>query len=710
MRDAVRSPALGEFQFRFAVLADTHINPTDGESPSPWLTNRHANARSRAVVSEINRYEPAFTIHLGDIVHPVPSQPTYSEAARRARNVLDLLDSPLHCVPGNHDMGDKFVEWAPAVVVNEPFLDVYESHFGKDFYAFEYQGCRFLVLNSQVFNSGLTREDDQWRWLEAELAAGDASRTFLFSHYPPYVADPGEIEHYDNMGEPARGRLLGLAEKHGVTAVFAGHVHNYFYDRLGDCDLYVLPAVSAVRHDYSELFATPPTDGDHGRDDNAKLGFFVVDVYERDHVAHFVRSYGATPENGRSFRLAAAHSRLRLPCPVGIDMRHSWGRSVEISYQGVVDEFYRKRARNDYALAALWEIGVRALRVPIGDLLDDEVRPRMEMLTALGHEFTVFAFGIPDTASTVVLDRYRHLVHALEVIVPVAGLEEALIEAEALRKQTGANVLVSKLRSSAEAKAEGARYTHFIGHGFGEADHALLADMVARAPDAVGGAVFRAEAGSNVTARITAAADWATRVGRRALVHVTLADENPAQRADDDLATANRVAETLLSAHVHAGTCEVVLDTFADMDRGYFPRNGLLDRLYNPRLASRVFGALQRVLVDVESLTGSADGQGGINARPIEGFGKSVVAANEHDRVWLLLPTGDADLASVDFAGAVGAPRAIDLGSGMELACEWRGGAEKTLQLAGRPAWPWDAPLVVVEDLTGSRVRGYPGD
>lgn len=702
-RGVLASPELGAFQFRFAVLADTHINPTDDESPSPWLTNRHANARSRAVVQEINRYEPAFTVHLGDIVHPVPSQPTYAEAAAQAKSVLDLLESPIHCVPGNHDMGDKYVEWAPAVVVNEPFLDAYESHFGKDFYAFEHEGCRFLVLNSQVFNSGLARESEQWRWLEAELAAGDASRTFLFSHYPPYVADPGEIEHYDNMGEPARGRLLRLTEQHGVAAVFAGHVHNYFYDRLGDCDFYVLPAVSAVRHDYSELFGAPPTDGDHGRDDNAKLGFFVVDVYEWDHVAHFVRSHGATTDNGRSFRPAVVHSRLRHPCPVGIDMRHSWGRTVEIAYQGVVDEFYRKRARNDYALAALWEIGVRSLRVPISDLLDDEVRRRMEVLSELGHDFIVFVFGIPDAGAVAMLDRHRHLVQALEVIVNVTGLDDVLADVEAIRERTGVTVFLSKLRSSADARAEGARYTHFISHGFGESDHEFLSELVTLAPDSVGGAVFRVEAGSSVSARVVAAAAWAVRASRRALVHVTLADENPARRADDDLATANRVAEALLSAHVHAGRCVVVLDTFADMDRGYFPRNGLVDRLYNPRLASKVFGSLQRVLLDLESLTG-------VEERSIVGFGKVVSAWNDRERIWLLLPEQAASLDAVAFDAAAGVPRAVDLGSGGIWACSWLGEGAKSLQFHERPTGRLDGPLLVIASASGSVVRGYPED
>ena len=38
------------------------------------------------------------------------------------------------------------------------------------------------------------------------------------------------------------------------------------------------------------------------------------------------------------------------------------------------------------------------------------------------------------------------------------------------------------------------------------------------------------------------------------------------------------------------------LDTFVDHDRGYYPRNGLLDRRYNPRLGYYVFRHLQRAL------------------------------------------------------------------------------------------------------------------
>jgi len=34
----------GQRILRFAAIADTHLGPVDGVSPSPWLTNRHASS------------------------------------------------------------------------------------------------------------------------------------------------------------------------------------------------------------------------------------------------------------------------------------------------------------------------------------------------------------------------------------------------------------------------------------------------------------------------------------------------------------------------------------------------------------------------------------------------------------------------------------------------------------------------------------------
>jgi hypothetical protein len=57
----------------------------------------------------------------------------------------------------------------------------------------------------------------------------------------------------------------------------------------------------------------------------------------------------------------------------------------------------------------------------------------------------------------------------------------------------------------------------------------------------------------------------------------------------------NLIAETLFAANYMSGVA-VYLDSFVDHDRGYYPRNSLLDRRYNPRPASYVFRNIQRAL------------------------------------------------------------------------------------------------------------------
>ncbi len=67
----------GKRVLRFALIADSHLNPTNQENTSPWETNHLANQRNKVVVKAINKIEPAFTIHLGDVVHPLPCTEQY---------------------------------------------------------------------------------------------------------------------------------------------------------------------------------------------------------------------------------------------------------------------------------------------------------------------------------------------------------------------------------------------------------------------------------------------------------------------------------------------------------------------------------------------------------------------------------------------------------------------------------------------------------
>ncbi|MFD2435085.1 hypothetical protein [Modicisalibacter luteus] len=107
------------------------------------------------------------------------------------------------------------------------------------------------------------------------------------------------------------------------------------------------------------------------------------------------------------------------------------------------------------------------------------------------------------------------------------------------------------------------------------------------ADQVIDGVVFRVAAGDSICQRTAAASTWAKVNDKRVILHVTLANDNPAQIADDEVATANRVAASLMTGYAHASECSLYFDTLADMDRGYFPRFGLVDRRYNPRLAGK---------------------------------------------------------------------------------------------------------------------------
>lgn len=593
---------LGRYLFSIAVIADTHMNEVEYGSSSPYECNRIANARTRYVIERLNQIDPVLTIHLGDLVHPVPSMPTYAQAADNFKRLTAALRSPLHLVAGNHDVGDKPVAWAPAGIVNDAALALWREHFGDHYYAVDVRGLHVVVVDAQIINSGLRAEAEQRAWLERDLAAHAGQRTFLCLHYPPYVSDPDESESYDNLAEPGRGWLLGLIETHRPEAVFCGHVHNFWYNRHGASECYVLPSTAFVRQDYSELVRVPPADG-HGRDEGAKLGFFVVRIYEHGHVCHVERTYGRGLDPGQMLppappRLTALHSIENRRAPVGVDLRHPWTEMVEIPPTGALDEFERKRARNDYPLMALWEMGLRKLRVPFQDLEDPRTRARMRELRRLGHAFTVYTLEVPTGRARDLLLEHHELIDAWEVVCSWPDVARTVEALASVKDKVPLVALLSKLRTKEDVRREGSRYYHFINHGFLPEEREPLEAFRASGEDAgvVDGFVFRVVRQTSPWTAI--AAVQAAGLGRRASVHVRMASTNPAETFTDDAANANRVAETLAAALCGGGPAEVdvFLDTFADIDRGYFVRHGLVDRRFNPRLASHVVRYLHAAL------------------------------------------------------------------------------------------------------------------
>ncbi len=598
--DATSKRPQGGCLFSFVVVADTHVNESDQTTRSPFASNLQTNQRARHVFREIAAMDPApdFVVHLGDMVHPMPYVPGYEEAAARFKDIVGLVSVPVHLVPGNHDIGEKNLDGVSGEIVCDEYIEKYQRIFGRDYYAFEHGHAKFIVINALLFNSGLPAEQYQKEWLDREIAGG--KRVFVFTHYPPFLRKPDEAGMYDTIDEPARSWLLDRFRRDNVEAVFCGHVHNFWYDVIGRAELYLLPSTAFLRHDYTEFYHIHPGE-EHGRGDKEKLGYFVVDVHERGHVAHLIRTHGEglaaneTPPRGR--RTRKVHTKTSPSRNFGVEMRHAWAEVVQIPCTGGIEEFGRKLARNDYQLMALWEMGLRSLKVPEQDLNDPETAARARLMSDVGHDFIVTAFGVPSEAFAKLLTASGVNVSAIEVNLPLQKFLRSLEEVGRLRKATSAKILFCKLRTSEDAHFDSQHFSDFVQTGLRLPELQSLQDQIAAwvREGTVDGVTVRIDRGVDIVAASSQLNRIAEATGCEILASVKLSHKSLADLVDDDPDTARMAAEAFIASRT-SNRVRYVFDTFMDIDRGYFPRKGFIDRRFNPRPAGLAVASLISIL------------------------------------------------------------------------------------------------------------------
>ncbi len=184
---AFKTPA-GEV-FSFAVIGD----------------NRDGNDVYRRLLSRLNQVNPAFVINGGDLV-PSGTAEEYGEFLRDSAN----LSVPYYTVLGNHD-------------IQHDGRGLYNSLLAPNYYAFIWGNCQFLILDDA--DGGM--DETQFEWLEDRLEHRTTKHLFLILHRPPF--DPRPAQRHA-MNSPSLGeRLMALAAKYRVSAVFAAHIHLYWH-------------------------------------------------------------------------------------------------------------------------------------------------------------------------------------------------------------------------------------------------------------------------------------------------------------------------------------------------------------------------------------------------------------------------------------------------------------------------------------------------
>jgi len=563
-----------ETGWRFAVIADSHVEP-DIAAP--------ANLRLGAVVDAIAKRKPDFVLHLGDVVHPLPSSPRAAPARLAADALLARLRCPLLLIPGNHDIGDKPLETSPAAMVSDATRTHWTQSHGADFRLFDHRDRRFVLINAAALNGSTTADHDLDDLLTRAGSDLGGRNIVLASHYPLFLDTVDEPSHYDNIGPPARDRLLAFCRDQRVEAAFSGHIHNFLYRTIGGTRLLGAPSTAFLRRDFSELAHVAPL-AEHGREDPAKLGFFWVEALPDELV---VRLVSLEDLDEFSTGQVQGYRRREAPVPLGVNLRHDWAKVAELPFNPPTDTFWRKRVRDDYTLDALLRLGLRDLRIPATDLLDAEKRQRFEELSWLGFRFTLFLAPSWPRRLLEVLDAHGPGIDTLECIVRGTGT----VAFEPLLPLAGRHGFALALGPLLAPDFIEAKTAHQVRYGFSVACDASARTAAAALSHLPGrrGMVFSVPMNEFGAEEAQTVAAYAAGVGIEPTVLLERAAPDMVA-LDDDRVLPQRVAGILALARAHPDL-RLVLDSFMSVDRGYHVRSGLVDRRFNLTAAGKVLRA-----------------------------------------------------------------------------------------------------------------------
>ncbi len=385
---------LEEPLFQYVVVADSHDKlPTAAVDPE-FPSRQWQHDRVTTLLALLHRLPADFLIHLGDLVQEYPETKSFPETFRAAVKAFHELPMPIHHVAGNHDVGDKPDRTMPTHPASEESLAYYHEVCGRSWYRIDREDCALLVINSQILDSGMPAENEQRLWLESELSNSAGKRVLLFLHLPLYLGNSNEpaTGNYDVLGNPSRRWLLDLIAKHDVSMVSGAHVHFAFFDTIDRTEYHQLASPCFTRPGFSHLFSSPPP-SERGRNDQSKLGFYLVRIFPDAIKQHFIRTAGAR----RVEELVPPGSRVvvfpadggQRGSPLGVTLREPILREVEvpIAFPSVV----RQRVRNDYPFYNLREMGAAHLRVPSHDWEDESQRSRLSHLMKEGVSLTLFS-------------------------------------------------------------------------------------------------------------------------------------------------------------------------------------------------------------------------------------------------------------------------------------------------------------------------------
>jgi predicted phosphodiesterase len=220
--------------YRIIHVSDTHLSRTHAYFYDNW----------RVFVDAMRADPPDLIVHTGDIslngMH-------HADDLVFAQQELARLPGRVLILPGNHDIGDNPPDRGSGHTVNEERRQRWIDLFGPDWWCVDLDGWRIIGLDSQLFDSGMPAEREQWACLESVLAGAEGRQTLIFLHKPICYHDMAEQKVANYCLHPnVRHAIAALLERHHVGTMASGHLHTYRVMEHGGLNMVWAPATAFI--------------------------------------------------------------------------------------------------------------------------------------------------------------------------------------------------------------------------------------------------------------------------------------------------------------------------------------------------------------------------------------------------------------------------------------------------------------------------------
>ena len=242
---------------------------------------------------------------------------THTFELEQARSEFQTLPFPSFIIPGNHEVGNKFLPGNP-VSIQSAYLERYRSVFGASQGSQRFKNVRFSAFDAFLPGSGLPEESELWAWMDSLQPDPEAKFHVWMIHPALFIDHPSEpnwnpeqdrTAWYFGIDEPFRSRILDTMKRTHADIVISGHIH---CRRLVEHE--------GIRFQYAPSTAFPQW-GDRWPDGDDRLGFLEFQVEPESIQIKFIEldktsdqpgygSGGNPPMQGRDYSKAWEHPPL----------------------------------------------------------------------------------------------------------------------------------------------------------------------------------------------------------------------------------------------------------------------------------------------------------------------------------------------------------------------------------------------------------------